>query len=106
MASGNGLALRGCGSGAVLQTGPASGFRFLCEGDSCAKKLRKNRWRTTASGGPTAPGRQARAGYQDSSSKGVPAEGVAGAVIGKQREWPADAGRVSNPSGDPERSNP
>src|SRR3546814_13881420 len=39
-----------------------------------------------ASGGPTALGRPARAGYQDSSRKGVPAEGAAGALVGKQRE--------------------
>src|SRR3546814_14655222 len=39
-----------------------------------------------ASGGPTALGRPARAGYQDSSRKGVPAEGAAGALGGKQRE--------------------
>src|SRR5690606_37642957 len=54
MASGTtGLFLRHGGFGAVLQTGPASGFRFLCEGGTCAKKLRKNRWRSSR---PAAPG--------------------------------------------------
>src|SRR3546814_12460197 len=96
------LVVRHGGYGAVLQTGPVSGF------GSCVKEVRAPRSCGRIDGKPhrvrwpRGPGRPARAGYQDSSRKGVPAEGAAGALVGKQRESGRhDAGRVSNTSGKP-----
>src|SRR3546814_4195970 len=95
------------GYGAVLQTGPVSGF------GSCVKEVRAPRSCGRIDGKPhrvrwpRGPGSPARAGYQDSSRKGVPAAGAGGGIVGKQRESGRhDAGRVSNPSGDPKGYKP
>src|SRR3546814_492217 len=74
------------GYGAVLQTGPASGFRFLCEGGSCAKKLRGNRWPIIASDGPTARGTRNMRRGSVQQQEGSADRGGGGAVVGKQRE--------------------